>query len=69
MTQHKWVEGDRVQVQVASQMQRLHGHIVQIQDPGPYKTYCTIKVQFDDPLVMGGTGTEWFSPDAVEPEE
>jgi hypothetical protein len=67
MTQQKLVEGDRVKAEVSPGIV-LSGHIVQIQDPGPYKAYRTIKVKFDDPLVMGGTGTEWFAPDSIEPE-
>ena len=65
MTQY--VEGDRVKVTVADG-QTLNGHVAQTQDPGPYKTWLTIKVQFDDPLVMGGTGSQWFKPEDVEPE-
>lgn len=66
MTQY--VEGDRVQVVVA-EGKTLSGHITKIQDPGPHKTYQTIKVKFDDPMVMGGTGTGWFAPHAVRPDE
>ena len=44
------------------------GHIARIQEPGPHKTYRTLKVVFDDPLVFGGTGTGWFSPKAVVAE-
>ena len=67
MTQHFYQPGDRVRVTV-SEGHVLPGHIAQVQDPGPYKPWLTIKVQFDDPLVMGGTGSEWYKPDAVELE-
>ena len=64
----QWIEGDRVQVAVTAGV-NLAGIVAKIQDPGPYKTYQTIKVRFDDPLVMGGTGEGWFSPMSVAPED
>ena len=67
MTQRVWRQGDRVKVTV-SEDHVLPGRISQVMDPGPYKPWLTLKVQFNDPLVMGGTGTGWFSTDAVVPE-
>jgi len=66
MTQHFHQPGDRVTVTVADKV--LPGFIAQLQDPGPIKPWLTVKIQFDDPLVMGGTGSQWFSPDAVDLE-
>lgn len=39
--------------------------IVRIQEPGPEAPHRTIKVLFDDPLLYGGRGYAWVSPDVI----
>ena len=49
----------------------LPGEIVKVADEGPYEQHPqrNIQVRFDDPLVMGGTGIGWVTPEqlTVEP--
>jgi hypothetical protein len=70
MTTQEWIPGDRCKVilQGAEPIIVGFGHIASVLDFGPIKPQSTIRVIFDDPLVMGGTGTGWFSPDEVVPE-
>ena len=73
MTTSHWETGDRCKVifRIEDQAPVVvgPGYIARIQDPGPIKTENTVKVIFDDKLVMGGSGTGWFPPTAVFPED
>ena len=67
----KWVEGDRCQVSLPYGPDGLTvhaGHVGRVQEPGPSKPECTVKVIFDDPLVYGGMGAGWFSPRVLTAE-
>ena len=65
-----WQNGDRVEVNFpsgADEVQKLTGVVLRIQDPGPFPAYPerTIRVKFDDPLVFGGLGVAWVSPETL----
>lgn len=73
MTTSHWETGDRCRVVLPIDGQEPvvvgPGYIARIQDPGPTKIENTVKVVFDDQLVMGGSGMGWFAPETVLPED
>lgn len=63
-----WRIDERVQVSLpyGADDQTVHlATVARIQEPGPRLPDHTVKVIFDDPLVYGGTGAAWVTPESL----
>ena len=65
-----WQAGTRVLVDLGTGP-ILPGEVTKTADVGPFEAHPqrNVQVRFDDPLVMGGTGVGWVTPEqlTVEP--
>ena len=73
MENQSWQPGDRVIVSLPYGAEGRSVHfatVTRVQDPGPHQAnpHRTVRVAFDDPLIYGGMGVAWVSPQVCRVE-